>query len=261
LAPVQFTTWGHPETTGLPTIDHYVSGELFEPEGAQQNYAENLVLLPNIAAYYSPYIQANKNFELAALGLSSHLPILLCPGTAFKYSPQYDWVPAQIAQRVGPCQIVFFRGASIAFNQQLEQRLRRAFHALGLEPDQYLHFLTWMDGPDFHAFMAQATVFLDTIGFSGFNTAVQALECGLPVITWEGRFLRSRLASALLRGIDLKELIAPSIEDYINLAVRLVCDIDYAQSVRAQIQTQRTALFEDLGAVRALEDQIEAWVR
>ena len=31
LARVQAATWGHPETTGLPTIDHYLSAEALEP--------------------------------------------------------------------------------------------------------------------------------------------------------------------------------------------------------------------------------------
>src|SRR5262249_17818759 len=30
LAPVQCTTWGHPETTGLPTIDYFVSSDVME---------------------------------------------------------------------------------------------------------------------------------------------------------------------------------------------------------------------------------------
>lgn len=35
---------------------------------------------------------------------------------------------------------------------------------------------------------------LDILRFSGYNTAVQAIECGLPRVTREGRFLRGRLA-------------------------------------------------------------------
>ena len=31
LAPVQCTTWGHPDTSGLPTIDYYLSSEAMEP--------------------------------------------------------------------------------------------------------------------------------------------------------------------------------------------------------------------------------------
>ena len=65
---------------------------------------------------------------------------------------------------------------------------------------------------------------LDTIGFSGYNTAVQAIECGLPMVTWEGRFLRGRLASGVLRRMSLTELIVQTKADYVNLAVRLATD-------------------------------------
>src|SRR6266571_5355826 len=42
LAPVQAASWGHPETTGLPTIDFYLSSEDLEPPQAQANYIERL---------------------------------------------------------------------------------------------------------------------------------------------------------------------------------------------------------------------------
>ncbi len=55
LAPVQCVTWGHPSTTGLETIDYYLSSELFETEDADQYYTEKLVRLKTIPAYsYRP---------------------------------------------------------------------------------------------------------------------------------------------------------------------------------------------------------------
>ena len=45
LAPVQCASWGHADTTGLPTIDYYLSSELLEPDGAQSHYTERLVRL------------------------------------------------------------------------------------------------------------------------------------------------------------------------------------------------------------------------
>src|SRR5207247_8154977 len=45
LAPVQCVTWGHPVTTGIPTLDYFLSSELLEGEGAEQHYTENLVRL------------------------------------------------------------------------------------------------------------------------------------------------------------------------------------------------------------------------
>jgi predicted O-linked N-acetylglucosamine transferase (SPINDLY family) len=46
LAPVQATSWGQPQTSGLPTIDYYLSAEALEPPGAQAHYTEKLELLP-----------------------------------------------------------------------------------------------------------------------------------------------------------------------------------------------------------------------
>jgi protein O-GlcNAc transferase len=40
LVPVQVAAWGHPETSGLPTIDYFLSAEDFEPEIAQDKYRE-----------------------------------------------------------------------------------------------------------------------------------------------------------------------------------------------------------------------------
>ena len=48
LAPVQATGWGLPQTSGLPTIDYYVSGELVEPPGAEALYSEKLVCLSGL---------------------------------------------------------------------------------------------------------------------------------------------------------------------------------------------------------------------
>src|SRR5581483_3102990 len=54
LAPVQINSWGHADTSGLPTIDYYVSAACFEPEEAQAYYSERLVLLPNLGNRLQP---------------------------------------------------------------------------------------------------------------------------------------------------------------------------------------------------------------
>ncbi len=54
LAPVQCVAWGHPQTTGMPTMDHFLSSELMEPQDAAANYTEQLACLPNLGLYYVP---------------------------------------------------------------------------------------------------------------------------------------------------------------------------------------------------------------
>lgn len=43
LAPVQCVTWGHAETTGIETIDYFVSSDLMETAAAEGHYSEKLV--------------------------------------------------------------------------------------------------------------------------------------------------------------------------------------------------------------------------
>lgn len=63
LAPVQFVSFGHPNTTGIPNRDYFISNDLYEPEDAQAYYTENLVLLrdlPTLAHYYRPKFDGNR---------------------------------------------------------------------------------------------------------------------------------------------------------------------------------------------------------
>ncbi len=116
LAPVQINTWGHPETSGLPTLDYYVSAECFEPAGAQDHYSEQLVLLPHLGNRIQPFGLPSSDPGFAAMNIDLERPILVCPGTPFKYQPAHDHVFADIARIVPDAQLVFFRhsGAALA---------------------------------------------------------------------------------------------------------------------------------------------------
>ncbi len=254
LAPVQVTTWGHPETSGLPTMDYFLSAEDLEPTGAQAGYVERLVTLPHLGCFYQPGQVIARAPDLPGLGLDPNAPILLCPGMPFKYAPQHDRVLTEIARRLGRCQLVFFAYQTRNLSDQLRQRLGLAFAGAGLDSGRFVTFIPWQNREAFYGLLARADLFLDTIGFSGFNTAMQAIECGLPIVTREGRFLRGRLASGILRRMGLPELVAGAEDEYIRLAVKLGQDAHYRAQTRERIAASRHLLFEDIASIRALED-------
>ena len=254
LAPVQIASWGHPETTGLPTIDYFLSAEGLEPAGAQENYTERLVTLPNLGCCYQPSPVEAADPDLAGMGIDPAVPLLICPGTPFKYAPVHDGVFVEIARRLGRCQLVFFKDAPDGSWRKLHARLERAFTRGGLNFAGYGAFIPWQPQAAFYGLMQRADVFLDTIGFSGFNTAMQAVECALPIVTREGHFTRGRLASGILKRIGLQELVAASEDDYVALAVKLATDAGYRKQIRTRIETARDVLYDDMAPVRALED-------
>jgi len=255
LAPVQVVAWGHPETSGLPTMDYFLSAEDFEPPGGQENYSEQLVALPHLGCCYPQSSVTVVDPDFNSLKIDSDVPMLICPGTPFKYSPQHDRVLVEIARKVERCQFIFFINSNIVrdLTEKLRRRIEEVFAQSGLDFNKYCVFIPWQSRSTFYGLMKRAQVYLDTIGFSGFNTAMQAVECGLPIVTKEGRFMRGRLASGILRRMGLSELIAHPEEEYIALAIRLALDGDYRQQIRERIKEYRHTLYGDLAPIRAFE--------
>ena len=255
LAPAQAASWGHPETTGLPTIDYFLSAEDLEPADAQAHYTEKLVRLPHLGCRVSRHPEEADAGPLG--GLEGAGPLLVCPGTPFKYAPQFDQVLIDIVRRLDTCRLVFFTGDPQALSVKLRDRLRQAFAQVGLDFERNAVFLPWLSLERFRALLARADLYLDTIGFSGFNTAMQAVECGLPIVTREGRFLRGRLASGILKRIGLAELVTPDEHAYVELAVALAKDTERRRALRSRIEANRERLFEDPAPVSALQDFLE----
>lgn len=253
LAPVQAASWGHPETTGLPTIDYYLSAEDFESQGAQDNYTEQLVTLPHLGCCFDPSGIDAVSSDLQRWGIASDVPVLISGGTPFKYAPEHDHIFPDIALRLRHCCFVFFAHWTRGLSERLQQRLEVAFERAGLDADEFVRFIPWLSRPAFYGLMQRANVYLDTIGFSGFNTAMQAVECGLPIVTRQGRFMRGRFASGILKRLDVQELIAADEQEYVALAARLVEDTRFGMSTRERIAARRATLFCDLAPVRALE--------
>lgn len=260
LAPVQMASWGHPETTGLPTMDYYLSAEDLEPPEAQDGYTEQLVRLPHLGVCYHPPTVSPHEPDLQALGTDPVRPILLCPGVPFKYVPSHDRVLIEIVRRIGDAQLVFFTHPVNALSNKLQQRLQHVFTHEGLDYGRHVVFIPWQPLEAFYGLMRCADVFLDTIGFSGFNTAMQAIECDLPIVTKAGRFMRGRLASGILHRMGMEELVTDSEATYVDLAVRLVRDDAYRQVIRSRMQALRSTLLDDAAPVRALEEFLLAAV-
>ena len=121
-------------------------------------------------------------------------------------------------------------------------------------------FIPWLAPALFYGLMKRASVYLDTIGFSGFNTAIQAVDCGLPIVTREGKFMRGRFASGILKRIGLPHLVASSEAAYIEIAVRLARDHSYRSTVRDAMALSRHLLYRDIEVIRATENFLAAAV-
>lgn len=258
LAPLQVTTWGHPITSGLPEIDLFFSGELLESAEADDHYREKLIRLPGTGACSSLMTYEQKALDKPPVGLSADRLItrfVVCQ-RAMKFDPEYDALYARIAVQ-GNAHFWFVRDVKMPWaSDVVARRIRRAFEAAGLDPDQYVTWIDWIQGDQFGALLEEMDIYLDTPAFSGFTTAWQAVHSGLPVVTIEGSFLRQRLAAGLLRRIGVTDTIARDSDEFVSIAVSLSKNRDTLLTLRQRLRDAAPAADNDVAVVRAFEREL-----
>ncbi len=216
LAPVQCNSWGHPDTSGFPTMDYYLSSDLMEPPDGQDCYTERLVRLPNLSVYCEPVDPPPASIARQDLGLRSTATVFWCAQSLYKYLPQFDEVFPRIARAAGDCQFAFIqyqKGAHIT--ELFRKRLDRAFAAFGLNAEDHCCFLPRLDQHEFVAASGQCDIFLDSINWSGCNSTLESLVHDLPIVTMAGPLMRGRHSIAILRMMGVTETIAETIDDYV----------------------------------------------
>jgi protein O-GlcNAc transferase len=106
--------------------------------------------------------------------------------------------------------------------------------------------------------LSLASVFLDTHPYNAHTTASDSLRVGVPLITLRGVSFQSRVASSLLRAVDLPELITRDLSDYESLAVRLGSSKDELAALRFKVKSQvaKSVLFNPKQYTREFERHI-----
>ncbi len=265
LARVQCAMWGHPVTTGIPAIDHFISSELIEPAGAAAHYTENLVSLKSLPTYYyrpklesaaakapsaGPVTEFDRQTARREFALPAGSHLYLCPQSLFKFHPDFDPLLAAILERDPAGRLVLIEAPHGHWTLAFARRLART---LGDARDR-VQFVPRVDRSAFLRLLATADVVLDPLHFGGGNTSFQALGLGVPVVTLPGAFMRGRVTAGCYRKMKIDSGVVASIEEYVDLAVRLGTDRAFNSLVRAEINSRSAALFEDLAAVREIEE-------
>jgi protein O-GlcNAc transferase len=252
LAPVQATSWGHPETTGLPTIDDYLSSELMEPPGAEAHYTERLVRLPNLSISYEPLAVTPDTVARPELGITDDDVLFWCCQSLFKYLPRYDWVFARIAAAVPKARFLFIQYGQGDVTGTFRRRLAAVFAAAGLDAEQHCRFVSPMTMARFAGISRIADVFLDSLGWSGCNSTLEALAWDLPVVTMAGDLMRGRHSAAILTMLGMPELIAATPEAFVALAAELGRDPVRRRALSARIARDKRRLYVDKACIDGL---------
>ena len=268
-APIQVNYLGYPGTMGASYMDYIIADRNLIPECSQLHYSENIVYLPDsYQANDRKRSISDRPFTRDEVGLPPEGFVYCCFNNNYKITPSMLDSWARILNAVDGSVLWLLQD-----NLEAEKNLRREAARRGLDP-QRLIFGERLDLPDHLARHRLANLFLDTLPCNAHTTASDALWAGLPVLTCPGETFASRVASSLLCAIKLPELIATSLRDYEDIAIRLARDpaslnaltmkLDANRLVAPLFDTRRyTAKLEDAYRVmiqRAISDQPPAHI-
>ena len=257
LAPVQCVLVGHGATTGLPTMDYYLSGD-FEGPDAQAHYREKLIRLPNLgAAQMPPAFPPSGKMNRADFGLPQDKVLLVSCANGIKHGPERDRLLVRILQQAPNAVIVLkpFMAPELV-QPQWSRRVMAAARDAGVA-DRLLIVPPLEHGRDLMDFLAMSDIQLDTYPYGGWTTNMEAVYAGLAIVTQEGEQGRSRWGAHILRALGITAGIAKNEEDFVRQAVELVNNQELRLQVRRQIKERAVStLFNGAAAQPAYEAEL-----
>jgi predicted O-linked N-acetylglucosamine transferase (SPINDLY family) len=247
-ARVQMTSICSPTTTGMRNMDCYVAGELALPsDDPQRDYTEHLVTLPGSGicfSYGAPVTAIAVQAERGQAGIPEQAIVYISGSNFFKLMPAVRDLYARIMAGVPGSVLVMYPfnpnwsdsyPASTAIS--LTTEMQSAFARYGVEPERLIMLQPRENFAEIQAILRLADVYLDSFPYSGATSIVDALQAHLPPVVMDGRYLRFRQAAAILRELDLSDLVAAGEQEYLDLAVRLGRESSLRMQLVEQIRT------------------------
>ncbi|MBN8530416.1 MAG: SEC-C domain-containing protein [Alphaproteobacteria bacterium] len=260
LAPVQCLLAGHPITSGVDTVDYYISTSLLEPENAQEHYSEKLLTLPHFTAWADKPTLPATWVGKKEIGFPERGHVYFCPMTIYKIHPDFDEGVKAVLERDPEGHAVFVIPDSETY--RADQVRDRLVAKLGADLMRRVLFIPWLKPDAFFSALHHADVVIDSFHLGGGTTFYSIFAAGTPFVTLPGELMRGRigLAMAKLLGIE-DEAVATSVVDYAEKAVRLASDAKLREAVRGKILTNSESLFGNTGSSLELAELLKSLVK
>ena len=257
LAPVQALLVGHPCTSGIPTLDYFVSNVHQDLAEAQSHYSEKLVRLPVIPVRVPATPPPARLLSRAECGFPDGTRTYLCPMMLQKMHPAFDAAIAGILRRDPEGELVLFRDRA---RPAWEQRLMKRFEREMPDVADRIVFRPFAAAEEFASLLLQADCVLDPFLFSGGVTTYVALSLGVPVVTMPDKLFRSRMTAGIYSQAGVLDCVARSPEHFVELAVALAADPARRRAIGQKLRDAGPRIFDTPEGGEALMDWIDGVV-
>jgi predicted O-linked N-acetylglucosamine transferase (SPINDLY family) len=234
VAPVQASWLGYPETTGVDSIDYYLSDIKMTPVGSfDDTFVEKLVRLDG-SIIFQPFTNAPSVNPLPAL--DNGFVTFASFNRSHKLGRPVIAAWSEILRRTPGTRMVI--GAMSG--EHLRQRLLQWFQEEDIDIDR----LTFINRTSVAEYLNQhqhVDVCLDAFPYAGATTTLSAVWMGVPTVTFTGATLASRNGAAVAAHVGLDDFIGVSVDDFIERAVKISQDIPRLSEIRQNLRARFSA--------------------
>jgi predicted O-linked N-acetylglucosamine transferase (SPINDLY family) len=250
LAPFQAVLWGHPITTGLDSIDAFLTCSAMEPADGQSHYNERLLGLPHLGCWYdpTPLLERRAGHRRSERGERIRV---VCAQSGPKLLPQMDELFARILAADPRIELDCLTGAPAMTLPILRERIFATMARHGVDAQTRVRVHGHVAETKFHEIAWDADFALDAVGWSGGVTAFETFLGDVPILSVPGSFMRGRHTYAMLKLMELPELIADDGDDLVAKALALAADPGERERLRQLISERKQRLYRDDGVIEA----------
>jgi predicted O-linked N-acetylglucosamine transferase (SPINDLY family) len=237
-APIQVSWLGYPDGTGMTAMDYRLTDAVADPPGVTDGWhLEKLVRLPDGFLCFRPAQDTDAAGPLPARR-NGYVTFGSFNNNA-KITPEVVALWSALLHRVPGSRLIlkskpFADPATLARYQSLFSANKIAPDRVDLLPqipDQSGHLRAY----------DRLDIALDPFPYNGTTTSCEALWMGVPVVTLLGTHHVARVTGSLLHRIGLDDLVAGSIDAYLDIAAGLAGNLDRLESLRQTLRPRLQA--------------------
>uniref|UniRef100_A0A6C0H919 O-GlcNAc transferase C-terminal domain-containing protein n=1 Tax=viral metagenome TaxID=1070528 RepID=A0A6C0H919_9ZZZZ len=244
LAKIQINTWGHSDTSGIDTIDYFISSKYYELnyDESQKHYSEKLILLDSLCtSYVNPISKYNINMfkNRYEYGFTDEVTIFFCAQSLFKFNPIFDQYIINIL--VSNKNFIL-----IILNGDQKHKIFQRFNYKNIS--SRIHIFPMMQHYHYLNLMYISDIILDPYPFGGCNSSFEAFSMNKVIVTHESNMINGRFTSGFYKKMGLDDIITYSSHEYIELAITLGNDKLYRKTIESRIKSNNN-LFNDTDSI------------
>eukprot|EP00434_Breviolum_minutum_P011998 symbB.v1.2.010581.t1/scaffold695.1/size172077/9 len=275
LCPFQLATYGHASTTGIATVDFFLSVEAFESHENAGLYSEQLITLPGLP-YFLPttsldattssswerwkMMLEDAGIERKTCTLHSHsMRVYLVAQSLYKVVPSFDRALLGILSRdKGAVVAIRYGHPQPHIHKRIARRIMDQVDSIKAASPR-LCFIPMQNASSYFWMLRHAEVVLDTFPHSGHTTTLDSLSVATPLVFLQQKHLAGGFASGFYHAMEEAELLrccmATDVEEYVKKAVHLASHGKYRKKISKLLQRLSTShVFERRDWSKSLEE-------